>query len=58
MVDIGIEFDGLGSVALCSHEVVEIEFGDSPQLPGFIQIGTRRDYPVEVLDGQHIVLIL
>ena len=55
---VGIEFDGLGAVALGTGEVVEIILGDTSIKPRFVKIRLRRDGAVEMLDGEHIVLII
>jgi hypothetical protein len=55
---VGIAFYRLCTVTLGSTVVVEIIFGNTPEIPGFIEIGFSRDGLVEILDGQHIVLII
>ena len=56
--DIGIEVDGLGAIALRPDEVVEVILGHAPVVPGLINIRFGRDGSVEMLDGEHIVLII
>ena len=37
--DVGVALDGLRTVALGSPEVVEIELGHAPEVPGFVEVG-------------------
>ena len=56
--NVRIETDGLGTVVLGSHPVVEIELGHSPEEPGLVEIGLSGNDLIEILYGQHVILII
>ena len=56
--DIGIALDGLGTVTLSPGKIIKVILGHPTEEPRLIEVGLGRDGLVEILDTQHIVLII
>ena len=54
---IRIAFDSHRTVTFCTTEVIEIIFRHPSEEPGFEEPGFLTDGLIEVLDGEHVVLI-
>ena len=56
--DVGVTLDGCRTVALGTGEVVKVILGNGTEEPRLIEIGLGGNGLVEVLDAQHIVLVI
>ena len=57
VVDVRVELQCLGSIALGTHVVIERELRHAAEIPRLIEIRLGADSQVEILDGEHVVLI-
>ena len=58
LLNIGIQFYGLGGILLSPHVVIQIELGHRTVVPRQPQIGLQCQHLVEILDGEHIIFIV
>ena len=56
--DVGVTLNGCRTVALGTGEVVKVILGNGTEEPRLIEIGLGGNGLVEVLDAQHIVLVI
>ena len=55
---IGIALDGFRAVGLGAVVVVEVVLGHTPEEPRLIEPRLLADGLIEVLDGEHVVLVI
>ena len=56
--DVGIALNGACAVAFSPGEIVKVELGHPSEEPPFVEIRFGRDGLVEILDAEHIILII
>ena len=56
--DIWVTLKCLRTVTLCSHVVVQIKFRHASEEPRLVEVWLGRNSLIEILDAQHIVLII
>ena len=56
--NVGIQPDGFRAVGLGSHIVIQVELGNATEEPGLVEKGLGGDGLVEILNGEHVVLIV
>jgi hypothetical protein len=54
---IGINFQRLVEVVLCTYVVFELQLAETTIIPGFVKVGLGRENVVEMLNGNYEVVV-